>query len=126
MAKLLEEEEQRALRSPEGAGTHLTHLTEMTSELEGVLEESYSVIKELEQRLEAQEEWQRAMQGRSYELSKHVTTLSVASIAGVAALSRFFPASPGLTSALAVGLVCFSVAIVTGLLAVVIFLVRGS
>jgi Rad3-related DNA helicase len=92
-------------------------LDDLSAELDDVLEELYSLIREQEQRKEAMEERRRIRWDRSYELNKHVTTLSVASIAGVAALSRLLPASSSLASAVGTSLVCFVVAIVTGLLA---------
>jgi hypothetical protein len=110
----LREKEQLDSGSPEGASTDLT---ELAAELEGLFAESHAATQEIEQHLEATEERLRAVWDRSYELNKHVTTLSVASIAGVAALSRGFPASPELGSAVAVSLICFSAAIITGLFA---------
>jgi hypothetical protein len=57
---------------------------------------------------------------RMYELEKHVTTLSTASILGVAALAQLFPASSDLKSAVATSLVCFLIAIVTAIFAMAV------
>jgi hypothetical protein len=54
---------------------------------------------------------------REYDLEKHVTTLSTASILGVAALTKLFEGSPDLEAATAQSLICFLIAIVTAIFA---------
>jgi hypothetical protein len=95
----------------------LDDLEKAGREEEDLLEKLTAHIGSREGMLASLEEKQRTDLAREYDLEKHVTTLSTASILGVAALTKLFEGSPGLEAATAWSLICFLIAIVTAIFA---------
>jgi hypothetical protein len=100
-------------------GAHTkAELDDLVKLREELIEETAALIADVEATSKSNEEKRfssqeqlRAVWGREYDLQKHVTTLSTASILGLGALTNFFPATPSLGSA-APSLIAFLLAII--------------
>lgn len=99
-------------------------ISELTQEAHNLIEKLEALTEArtqradaLDQMLKANTQKLRSAWERQYELDKHITTLSTAAILGVAALTRLFPTSPALEPAASISLICFLVAIVLAIFA---------
>ena len=92
---------------------------ELTRDVKDLSADLKEEIRTNEEKINSLQDEMREDRGRQYDLHKHVTTLSTASILGVAALAELFQTSPNLKSAVAGSLGSFLTAIVLALFAMV-------
>ena len=88
-------------------------LDEASRKRKSLLKEAESLSDEILTRREVLKEQQKDLWGRSYDLQKHVTTLSAASVVGVAALVNAFQPGAELKQTATISIACLLTAIVT-------------
>ncbi len=108
----------QALKDPGSASSAplrkaIEKLDEASRKRKSLLKEAESLSDEILTRREVLKEQQKDLWGRSYDLQKHVTTLSAASVVGVAALVNAFQPGAELKQTATISIACLLTAIVT-------------
>ena len=90
----------------------LEEITALLKEQDGLLADQDKLIDSMRDELKGTYDRIKDALARTYDFQKHITTLSTASIVGIAAFVRLFDSSPEFRPAVTIALVCFVVTIV--------------